>query len=71
MVLLMAMPMTVRAAAEELGVSTSRIHGLIREKRLPATKVGVQLFIAARDLDKVRVRKAGRPRKAPAKARRK
>lgn len=51
-------------AAVELGVNNSRVRQLILEHRLPATKIGKQWLVQASDLDKVRQRKNGRPRKA-------
>jgi excisionase family DNA binding protein len=59
----MPMPLTTMESAASLGVSHSRIMQFIREKRLPAKKIGVQWFIERKDLAKVRNRKAGRPKK--------
>jgi excisionase family DNA binding protein len=55
--------LTCREAGSELGVSAGRVHQLIDAGRLKATKKGPILLIRRRDLDAVRVRKNGRPRK--------
>lgn len=57
---------TVTQAAKELGVTRARVHALIGEGRIRAEKVGMQYLIRPKDLDKVRERKTGRPRKATA-----
>lgn len=50
-------------AAKALGVSKRRVLALIGAGRLRATRVGQAYVIRARDLDAVRVRKPGKPRK--------
>jgi len=50
-------------AAKILGVHHSRVRVLIREGRLPAQKVGRTWIILEKDLEKVKDRKPGRPRK--------
>jgi len=52
-------------AARALGISTSRIQALVRLGRLPAVKVGSAWAIRPADLELVRVRRPGRPRKKP------
>lgn len=53
-------------AAEILGVSKRRVLAMINaenpERRLPAVKVGNSYVIRPADLDRVRERRAGRPR---------
>ena len=51
-------------AARRLGVTANRVRVLIRSKRLKATKVGHDWLIDPKDLDAVRERKVGRPRKS-------
>ena len=55
--------LTAKQAAEILGVHHSRVRVLIREGRLPAQKVGRDWVIMEPDLELVRVRKPGRPKK--------
>ena len=60
-------------AAKRLGVTANRVRAMIEAKRLKATKVGNVWLIDPKDLDAVKDRKVGRPRKArkhpkPAKA---
>jgi excisionase family DNA binding protein len=54
--------LTTTQAAEVLGIGRSRVLRLIREKRIPAKKVGMQWMIkpSALEADGVKVRKAGR-----------
>lgn len=52
-------------AAAALGVSERRIRGLITDGRLPAEKIGRDYVIKEVDLELVRERKPGRPRKSP------
>jgi excisionase family DNA binding protein len=47
-----------------LGVTANRVRVLIRSKRLKATKVGHDWLIDPKDLDAVKERKVGRPRKS-------
>lgn len=56
--------LTTGEAARLLGVTARRVQTLINAGRLPATKVGRDWLIARADLDAVRERKPGRPRKA-------
>jgi len=51
-------------AAKRLGVTQNRVRALIEAKRLKATKVGNVWLIDPKDLDAVKDRKVGRPRKA-------
>jgi excisionase family DNA binding protein len=55
--------LTVLEAAEKLGVHRSRIHVLIKQKRLPATQYGRAYLIEESDLKLVEERKTGRPPK--------
>ena len=55
--------LTVKQAAAKLELSTNRVRDLIRHGRLPAKKFGAMWIISSQDLDLVRVRKPGRPRK--------
>lgn len=56
--------LTALEAAEALGVHRSRVHVLIREGRLPATKYGNVYLIKESDLKLVENRQTGRPKKA-------
>ena len=51
-------------AARRLGVTPNRVRALIEAKRLKAFKYGREWLIDPKDLDAVKVRKVGRPRKA-------
>jgi excisionase family DNA binding protein len=51
-------------AAKRLNVSPSRVRKMIEAKRLKATKVGNVWLIDPKDLDAVKDRKVGRPRKS-------
>jgi excisionase family DNA binding protein len=51
-------------AAKRLGVTVSRVLKMIAAKRLKATKLGNIWLIDPKDLDAVKDRKVGRPRKA-------
>ena len=51
-------------AAKRLGVNPSRVRALIDSGRLKAIKVGREWLINPKDLDAVKNRKPGRPRKA-------
>lgn len=55
--------MTTDHAAERLGVSRRRVLAMIAAGRLRAVKVGNQWLIRPADLERVRDRKPGRPRK--------
>jgi len=50
-------------AARKLGVTQNRVRALIDAKRLKATKLGNLWLIDPKDLDAVKIRKPGRPRK--------
>ena len=63
----MAIPLTVQQAAAKLGIGRSRVQALIQAGRLPAQKIGIQYLIEPADLEKVKVRKPGRPWPAKAK----
>ncbi len=55
---------TIKEAAEKLGVSARRVNQLIDEKKLPAQKIGSQYVINEKDLSKVTIHgKPGRPQK--------
>ena len=51
-------------AAKRLNVTVSRVLKMIAAKRLKATKLGNVWLIDPKDLDAVKDRKVGRPRKA-------
>jgi excisionase family DNA binding protein len=51
-------------AAKRLGVTANRVRAMIEAKRLKATKVGNVWLIDPKDLEAVKNRKVGRPRKA-------
>ena len=55
---------TTTEAAKRLGVTPTRVRALIEAKRLKAFKYGREWLIDPKDLDTVKVRKVGRPRKA-------
>jgi excisionase family DNA binding protein len=55
--------LSVREAAEVLGVNRQRVQQLIEAKRLPAAKVGAYYVIKESDLKLVEDRKPGRPPK--------
>jgi len=55
--------LTTQQAAERLGISDARIRQLILNGRLPAQKLGRDLFIEESNLKLVSDRKPGRPRK--------
>ena len=50
-------------AAKRLGVTANRVRALIDAKRLKATKFGNVWMIDPKDLEAVKSRKPGRPRK--------
>jgi excisionase family DNA binding protein len=56
-------PLTTTEAAAALGVTPQRIRALIAAGRLRAVKVGRDWLIRPPDLEAVRVRTSGRPRK--------
>ena len=51
-------------AARRLNVTPARVRAMIGSGRLKATKVGNMWVIDPKDLDAVKDRKVGRPRKA-------
>jgi excisionase family DNA binding protein len=55
---------TTTEAAKRLGVTPTRVRALIEAKRLKAFKYGREWLIDPKDLDAVKDRKVGRPRKA-------
>jgi len=54
---------TTVEAAKRLNVTPSRVQALIQAKRLKAFKYGREWLIDPADLEAVKVRKVGRPRK--------
>jgi excisionase family DNA binding protein len=50
-------------AARELGISADRVRALIQSGRLPAHKLSREWAIMRSDLDPVRDRRPGRPRR--------
>lgn len=57
-------------AAKRLGVTDSRVRKMILAKRLKAIKIGREWLIDPKDLDAVKDRKVGRPRKSRKSAKR-
>ena len=55
---------TTAEAAKRLGVTPNRVRALIEAKRLKAFKYGREWLIDPKDLEAVKDRKVGRPRKA-------
>jgi excisionase family DNA binding protein len=55
-----------KEASERLAVSQQRIQALIKNGQLPAEKVGRDWLIKENDLELVRNRQAGRPKKTAA-----
>ena len=56
--------LTVKAAAESLGVTPRRVNALIQSGRLKSERLGNMHLIKPADLEKVRDRKPGRPANA-------
>ena len=54
---------TTTEAAKRLGVTPTRVRALIEAKRLKAFKYGREWLIDPKDLEAVKNRKVGRPRK--------
>lgn len=54
---------TTAEAARRLGVTTNKVRATIRAKRLKAFKFGRGRLIDPKDVDAVKDRKVGRPRK--------
>ncbi len=59
--------LSVKDAAAALGFSEQRIKQLIYEERLRAEKIGNQWIIVEADLETVKDRQTGRPKKEAAK----
>jgi excisionase family DNA binding protein len=55
--------LTTKEAADELGISLRQVQTLIQRGKLPATKFGRDYTISTNDLELVRERPKGRPRK--------
>jgi excisionase family DNA binding protein len=55
--------LTTSEAAVRLGVTDARVRQLIGKERLPAIKRGRDYFIDEKDLELVKVRTIGRPKK--------
>lgn len=55
--------LTTNEAAVELNVTAIRVRALIRDGRISAVKFGRDYVIKEKDLDIVRERKPGRPKK--------
>ena len=53
--------LTTSQVAEKLGVTRARVLALIRAGRLPTVRVGPIHLVDPADLDRVKVRKPGRP----------
>lgn len=49
-------------AAKALGITQRRITALIKSGRLPAEKIGRDWLINDKDIERVRIRKPGRPK---------
>lgn len=54
--------LSVKEVADVLQVSKRRVHQLIEEGRLPATKVGIQFVVKAVDVKKLKINPPGRPK---------
>lgn len=59
----MSKKLTTKEAANILGISDARVRQLVLSGKLPAQKFGRDLQIDEKDLEKVKERKAGRPKK--------
>jgi excisionase family DNA binding protein len=55
--------LTTKEASEKLGISAIRVRQLIQSGRLPAQKLGRDHLINESDLQLVKVRTNGRPKK--------
>jgi excisionase family DNA binding protein len=55
--------LTTKEVSARLGVTIQRVQAMIRDGRLPASKLGRDYVIKERDLRLVADRKPGRPRK--------
>jgi len=56
--------LSVTEVAAILGVNRARVHVLISDGRLAATKIGTQYAVSRRDLAKLKIGKPGRPKKS-------
>ena len=54
---------TTKVAAEMLGVTVRRVQALIKDGRLQAEKLGRDWVVKESDIESVRERKVGRPKK--------
>ena len=61
------MKLTTHQVAERLGVHRSRVHALIKEGRLPVERFGSLYMIDEADLNRLEIKKVGRPAKNPEK----
>lgn len=52
-----------KEAAEKLGISLRRVQALITNGRLPAQKIGNSYVVNEKDLELVKERTPGRPKK--------
>lgn len=59
---------TTKQASEKLGITMRRVTALIKEGRLPSQQIGREHLINESDLELVRERKTGRPKKNNAKS---
>jgi len=55
--------LTVKEVAKELEITVWRVHQLIKGNRLPAEKLGSQYVVKKQDLELVKNRTPGRPKK--------
>src|SRR5437660_8390190 len=55
--------LSTEQAAVELGISADRVRALIGARRLPAYKLSREWAIMRKDLERVRVRRPGRPKR--------
>ena len=55
--------LTTKEVSARLGVTIQRVQAMIRDGRLPASKLGRDYVIKEQDLKLVADRKPGRPRK--------
>ena len=58
---------TTPTAAKRLKISTRRVQQLIKSKRLPSVQFGREHFIKVSDLELVKERPPGRPKKTSTK----
>lgn len=55
--------LTTNEVAEIIGISDVRVRQLIYAKKLPAEKIGNTIVVKREDLNLIKDRKSGRPRK--------